>query len=55
MIPGSASAAIRDIHEAYRTDGDMISGTHMVYMGSLEHGEAIFVLHSRAASCKYDR
>ena len=42
---------VRDIHEAYRTDGDMICGTHMVYMGSPEREEATFLLLPRATSC----
>ena len=54
IIPGSATAAVRDIHEAYKTDRDMICGTHEVYMSSLELGEAIFVVRSRAASCMTD-
>lgn len=51
---GSASAAVRDIHEAYKTNRDMICGTHEVYMSSLELGEAIFVVLSRAVSCMTD-
>lgn len=31
FIPGIASAAVKDIHEAYGLNGDMTCGTHMVF------------------------
>jgi hypothetical protein len=34
---------LRDIHEAYRMNGDMIYGTHMVHMSSPEREEACLV------------
>ena len=50
-FPGAPDPSVRDIHEAYRTDGDMICGTHMLYMGSPEREEATFSLLPRATSC----
>jgi hypothetical protein len=42
---------VRDIHEVYRMFGEMICGTHMVYMGAPECEEATFLLLPRATSC----
>jgi hypothetical protein len=46
---GLLTYLVRDIHEAYRTDGDMICETHMVYMvRSPGREEATFSLLPRA-------
>lgn len=44
---GALVVAVRDIHEAYRMNGDMICGTYIVHMGSTEREEA----KPRATSC----
>jgi hypothetical protein len=51
VFSGSQRAVARDIPEAYKTDGDMVCGTHMVYMSSPEREEATFLLLPRATSC----
>jgi hypothetical protein len=35
LFLGAPRCSVRDIHEVYRMFGEMICGTHMVHMGSL--------------------